>query len=177
MPIMKTPLLRPTGKGHSFFSFISDYWLAKDSGNNRAFHRLCTLMRKMDSQRAVVEELMPNDSEFVDEKLALEKHFEQKLDVSAFRFTFLSKDIAKIGDVKSLDNENFLASAVLLNIKKPDGNWHSYLQKAIVCQPRLTKTTLLNNYIHVYKEFDCSLNISDGETHSFKINGTFFQRE
>ena len=47
--------------GNSFFSFIYEFWYARQKSNNRAFHRLCSLMRKMEAKTAIVENIEPND--------------------------------------------------------------------------------------------------------------------
>lgn len=183
MLTLKKPLLRPTSKGHSYFSFISEFWMAKEAGWDRAFHRLCSLMRKMDAQNVVIEEIKGDSLELSEEKTALDTYFGHKTYIKAFRFTFLSENISTvetllnkriIGRIKDLADENFLASATLINFRDPRNNWHSYLQKAIVCIPKLSNTPLLNNYIHIHKIFNCSVDLSDNEKRSFNINGTFF---
>ncbi|MFH1702031.1 MAG: hypothetical protein ABIB41_01195 [Nitrospirota bacterium] len=177
MILIGKPILRPTSKGHSFFKFISDYWQSKDpKSNNRTIHRLCSLMRKMGSQQTVIEEIDINSPELLQERDALIANLGEGINFKVFRFTFLSEKISNITDIKNLGNDKFLASAVLINLSTSEDNWYSYLQQAIVCKPKIftTNTKLQNYYIHVFRDFDCFVNITQDEEHPFKIQGTFF---
>jgi hypothetical protein len=173
-PSVKYPRLISTTKGFSFFSFISYYWKAKESGWDRAFHRLCSLMRKMNVQNVFVEKINEHSADISEEIEALKKHYEQKIYTRAFKFTFLSEKVFSVSEIKGLSDDKFLASATLINFRSPKNNWSSYIQKAVVCRPRISDTPLLNNYIHVRRNFTCSVNINTDDVHNFKINGSFF---
>ena len=101
---VKYPLLISTTKKFSFFSFISDYWEAKESGWDRAFHRLCSLMRKMKVQNVVVEKITEHSADISEDIDALKKHYEQKIYTRAFKFTFLSEEVFSVSEIKGLSN-------------------------------------------------------------------------
>jgi len=170
----KTPILRQTGKGFSYFSFIADYWKAKESGWDRAFHRLCSLMRKMDAQHVIIEKLESTDNEVSEESTALNTYYGKKTGLDAYRFTFLSQKISNLSDVKFLSDDKFFSSAILINFIDDKSKWHSYLHKAVVCIPKISGEPLLNNYIHIRKDFTCSVNLGKGVSRFFSINGTYF---
>lgn len=176
MIIIDKPEIILTEKGCSYFEFIDEFWLAKDSGNNRAFHRLCSLMRKMDAQSSVMEKIDECSPELEGEIQALKNICGEDLKLKIYRFTFLSEKVSTINDIKQLSDDKFYASAILINHHLADNKWQSYLYQAIVCKPKLlyTGTELQNYYIHVYRNFKCSVNISSDEKHDFKIQGTFF---
>lgn len=81
--------------------------------------------------------------------------------------------------VPQLKNETFLASAIIINFKTDKDKWCSYLYQAFVIEPVLNSSTfgpltLLNNYLHIYRTFTCTVCISDAEMHNFQITGSFF---
>jgi len=174
MPSDKYPLLRLTRKGHSFFDLISEFGKSEDSRWDRAFHRLCSLMRKMAAQNVVIEQIEDYSPNLREEKAALDTYYGKDIKFEVFRFTFLLANISTLAAVGDLKNRSFLASATLINFTDQNDRWHSYLQEAIVCRPQISGRLLLNNYVHIRNDFNCSVNFSKKETRSFKINGTFF---
>lgn len=170
----KYPLLKPTAKGRSYFALINTYWKGPVNTNNRAIHRLCSLMRKVGAKKVLIEEINSNDIEIADECKALNKYFKQKVTIEAYRFTFVSKNVS-MKALLNLPDDNYLATATLVNLFNPkiDG-WNSYLQKAIVAIPKKGKKGLLNNYIHAKNEFTCSIELEGKKLHTFKITGTYF---
>ncbi len=170
------PYVRSTVKGKSFFEMISEYWKGSSTtSNDRAIHRLCSLMRKMDSQSVFIEKLDSSYNEIVKDTEALDKRFKEKLNIEAYRFTFSTNLFSNATDIVGLKDEEFLSTAILINFKNPEkDDWQSYLQKAIVCLPKKDNKRLLNNYIHVQKEFNCVVSIDSSTTHEFKIIGTYF---
>lgn len=175
MPQNKYPILRKTSKGHSYFDLISKFWRAKKYGVNRTFHRLCSLMRKMESQCVFIEHLKDYSPELLEEQTALNTYYDGNVKMAVFRFTFLSDKVLTVNKLVNLPDEKFLASAILINFKDLRHNrWHSYLYEAIVCRPKLSNTLLLNNYIHIRKDFNCSIDLGNNKIRSFKINGALF---
>ena len=174
---MKTeyPIIKTTTRGRSNFTLISTYWKAKEDTNDRAFHRLCSLMRKMDAKRVVVEKLRGNEYKIAEERKALKGYFKQTIDTEVYRFTFVLKSISKVEELKDLPDDKYLASAIIFNFINPTNNkWHSYLHSAIVTIPKKKNKFLLNNYIHAKKEFTCEIKGNDNKKHFFKITGTYF---
>lgn len=171
----KYPILRKTSKGHSYFDLIKKYWRATNKyGVNRTFHRLCSLMRKMDAQSVFIEHISDYSPELLEEKAAIDTYYRRNIKVEVFRFTFLSDEILSIDKLIDLPDDKFLATATLINFKDLNNKWHSYIYESIVCRPKLSNTLLLNNYIHIRKDFHCSIDLGNKKIRSFKINGTFF---
>ena len=183
--MIKNPRIKSIGIGHSFFEFISDYCLdEKYHGQvNRAFHRLCTLMRKMNVKTAVIEDINNDYSDIKEECLALKTYYGIDIEIIAFRFTFVSEEAASLKALSSAKADSFLSSAIVINFKKPDGTWRSYLYSAIVTIPKISghekfgTVPLLNNYLHIFKTFQCDVSIADGELFRFNITGTFFGQQ
>lgn len=174
---MKTeyPIIKTTIRGHSNFALINAYWKAKEDTNDRAFHRLCSLMRKMNAKSVIVEKLGAKEFVIAEERKALKKYFNKAIDTDVYRFTFISKYISKFEELKDLPNDKYYATAIIFNLKNPTNNkWHSYLHSAIVTIPKKQNKFLLNNYIHVKKEFTCTIKDKDNKKLSFKITGTYF---
>ena len=169
-------------KGHSLFDFVSKYCLGEKSGlsHNSAFHRLCSLMRKMDVKTAIVEAYPRTQGEIKAECIALDTYFNQSVEVIAHRITFISEEISNIEDCSKLKNESFLSSAIIINFKDPAEGWKSYLFSSVVTIPKIKNSPkcgdipLLNNYLHIYRAFNREIIISDNNRIEFSIIGTFF---
>lgn len=175
MPQSRYPILRKTSKGHSYFDLIKKYWRATNKyGVNRTFHRLCSLMRKMDAQSVFIEQIGDYSPDLLEEKAAIDTYYGNNITVEVFRFTFLSDDILTLDKLIDLPDDRFLATATLINFKDLNNKWHSYIYESIVCRPKLSNTLLLNNYIHIRKDFHCSIDLGNKKIRSFKINGTLF---
>jgi hypothetical protein len=178
----------PIQKGCSLFDFIARYCKGESSGQSptRAFHRLCSLMRKMDAKTVVVEKIDKNFSEIKDECNALSKYYAKNINFDSYKFTFILDDV-KLEDILNLTSSKFLASAIVINFekaedpidKKKDLGWSSYLYSAFVTIPKIKgETPLLNNYVHIFKTFQRQ--VATGENTSpkdFEITGTFFAEQ
>lgn len=144
---------------------------------NKAFHRLCSLMRKMDVKSAIIEDVDTSYGEVQSEVNAL-KIVYQDIEFKIYRFTFIYDGIDSLGDIKKIKEESFLSSNIIINYRTPHTNWQSYLYYSIVVQPHMilngNKLPLLNNYLHVYKKFQCNVLISDTELFNFHITGSYF---
>ncbi|MFH0796959.1 MAG: hypothetical protein V2A65_07885 [Candidatus Omnitrophota bacterium] len=173
------------GEHCSLYSFIKQHCLGESSGlsHNSAFHRLCSLARKMRVETAVIEEIAPEYAEISDECIALIKYFGQPIKFQPYRITFLTERVSSFNDILSLSSEHFLASAVVMNFQDPkkDNNWKSYLFNALFTIPKIrnykgagTSIPLQNNYLHIHKKFKREISISKDETFQFDITGTFF---
>ena len=181
--MIKNIRIRSVSRGNSFFEFIAEFCLDEKDGDsvNRAFHRLCTMMRKMDVRSAIIEELSPSFQDINAECAALSAYYGVSVDIKAHRFTFIAEEISTLGQIPALDKKKFLASAILINFEDPtDKKWHSYIFSAIVTIPRIVNhekfgdIALLNNYLHIYKKFSCDVSVAAGTLHRFVITGTFF---
>lgn len=170
--------LRPIGRSNSFFSFIECYCFTPF---NSAVHRLCSLMRKMNVETAIVEDIDSNYPEIKEECAALNlRHPGDISELKAFRITFVSEKLNTIEEIVGLDNDKFLASVIIINFQV-NGTWTSYIFRAIVTIPKIKSEnkdkSLLNNYIHVFKAFPCEIKISDSSTHTFNIVGNYFTQQ
>lgn len=170
--------------GNSFFRFIYEVWRASENTNNRAFHRLCSLMRKMESKTVVVEDINPNDEKIIiEEREALCRYFDYDIEMQIFRLSFCREDISNEEELKKLNGESaFLANATIIDFKE-NGKWHSYVFNAIVSIPRMKIKKdeasyifipIVNNYIHSARNFDCQINCSNSNKYTYKIFGTYF---
>lgn len=174
-------------KGYSLFAFIETYCKGEESGlsPNKAFHRLCSLMRKMHANTVVVEILDKDFSEVAKEYKALSEYYEKDIEFQAHRFTFILDDINGEKDkIKALENNKFLSSAIVINFNKiedpvkNDGKtgWYSYLYSAFVTAPKINGTIpLLNNYLHICRTFSREVSYFEkAPSRNYSITGTFF---
>lgn len=170
------------GKGNSLFAFVKKYCLGETSGlsHNSAFHRLCSLMRKMDVKTAIVEDIMPSHSEINKECAALNVFFKENIEFKIYRVTFLSESISSKDALPKIKSDSFLSSSIVINFKDPIADWKSYLFSAVVTIPKIKNNfkfgdiPLLNNYLHIYKTFKREINVSENSLFEFSITGTFF---
>ncbi|MBI5442087.1 MAG: hypothetical protein HY900_12855 [Deltaproteobacteria bacterium] len=167
--------------GHSLFQLISSVWNATTNTNNRAMHRLCTLMRKMGVQSAIVETLPFETPELVGEKEALDTYFGESLTAEVFRLSFSRIPVINPDDILRLPSEGaILSSSIVFNLRPSGRDWFSYVFSSIVGRPRLqvpgteAYPLLLNNYIHSSQTFRCQIALSPTERAEFNIVGTFF---
>ncbi len=174
--------IRECQPGKSFFELRGKVWFAGSRNNNRPFHRLCSLMRKMGAVRVVVETLdIRKDCDIRQEIKALEIYYQSKdLNPTIFRLTFIRSEVASIEQLMSLDDSAFLASAIVINICPFGNNWDSYIWEAIVTLPHLFNSDstpqvvpMLNNYYHVSKTFERHIEVEGGKI-TFNIRGSFF---
>jgi hypothetical protein len=174
-------------KGCSLFTFIETYCKGEISGlsPNKAFHRLCSLMRKMDAKTVVVETLDKDFPEVSKEYKAISEYYEKDVEFQALRFTFLLPDLRIDKDkIETLENNHFLASAIVINFDKikdpvkPDEiiGWYSYLFSAFVTIPKINGVVpLLNNYVHVFRTFNREVSFVERvPSRKYSITGTFF---
>ncbi len=178
---MCAAILKPVGKGCSFFSFIEDYCHSEKHCVSWSIHRLCSLMRKMAVEKAAIENIDATFPEISEECAALDRRWDGSLsEIAAYRITFINANIDHIEEINDVPSKKFLASLIIINFKV-DGTWFSYLFKAIVALPGIQegddRKLILNNYIHVYKSFPCEIVISESLTRQFEIVGTYFSQQ
>lgn len=180
---MPNPELLFVGEGFSFFDFVEKHCCEEASKGlpNRAFHRLCSLMRKMNVQSCVLETIPDTSDEIKDEVEAIHKYFNTPIDIIALKFSFISEKVETLEAIRDLDSNAFLSSSILINFKKSDPEeWRSYIYKSFLTEPKIVghpiyKTIpLLNNYLHINKTFHCTVSISDSEVREYELRGTFF---
>lgn len=169
--------------GKSLFKFMPTVWYARWTSNNRAFHKLCSLMRKMGAETAIIEDINPDCDMVREEREALCRYFDSNIEIKIFRVSFCT---AKIGNEEALKkpdvNNIFLANTIIVNFKVND-MCRAYLFSSIVSIPMIKPkkgemkhvfVPLLNNYINSAREFDCQIKYSNQETYTYKIFGTYF---
>ena len=172
--------------GKSFFRFIDDFWRAK---RIPAIHRLCTLMRKMKARSVIVEEMEPGLKEW--EPVAIElKSIEKRLGravparVCKLTFVLAEKGAVEAG-LDSLRDNDFIGYARVVNLDLGNGIIRSYIFESIVrelgrptnvCGGDVTWYPLLNNYLHVKKDFTCNVGIGkhSEKGKEYKLPGSFF---
>lgn len=166
-------------KGCSLFRFLPSVWLTEEP-NNRAIHRLFTLMRKTGAL-SVITEAVAEDHELVKEECeAVDAYYGQNVEKKIHRVVFLVKDVSDVDELKEVDmDEDFLSCSIIINYKTPEDTWKSYLFQSISSIPRKKTDAgrllpLLNNYVHFCKKFSCDIKVSETETIEFHIYGTYF---
>lgn len=177
--------------GKSLFDFKSRYWKS-NFGNDRSIHRLCDLMRKMDVKRVIIEKYQEHflDNDIKNELDNLEDVLEKNLKYEIARFTFIRADISFMDEIDKIQNNDFLASVILINLElserlkhiyapeeeeqKKWNGWVSYIFKGIVKRPCIKEKTVLNNYIHILRDHKCEVSLNEVKTKRFEIRGTYF---
>jgi hypothetical protein len=140
-------------------------------------------MRKMNARTAIVEELSPDFPEIREEIEAINTYYSSKATVRAYRFTFLLQKADDLAQISGLKDEDFLASATLINYKNGEGADKSYIYRAIVAVPKIYNSSLasplplLNVYLHVCKTFPCDVSVSETGVHKFNVTGTLFAQQ
>ncbi len=174
---------RNVSERHSLFKFIDEFWLSGIEAvetNNRAFHRICSIMRKIGVKTAIVENIEPDNSIIKKEKEALNRYFDHNVIMKIFRLTFSMECIENEEGLKKIDkNNSILANATIVNFKKKE-EWYSYVFSAIVGIPKIQHKNrefyipLPNNYIHSARNFECHIQCSDRDVYTYRIYGTYF---
>jgi hypothetical protein len=183
--MIKNITIEDVGLGNSFYSFAGRYACdeASKPSTQRTLHRFCSLMRKMDVETAIIEDLLPEHPAIKKEIDAIQRYYKNQAEIIAYRVTCLNKKIRKIEEIRKCGDDDFLSSALLINFKSPKSEWKSYLFRAIVTTPKLynrlgsAQVPLLNTYLHVSKTFDCEVSEAEGRIHGFKITGTYFSQQ
>lgn len=166
----------------SLFQFIDEYWLSSVGAveaNDRAFHRICSLMRKMGVKTAIVENIEPDSTIIKKEKEALNRYFDHDVTMKIFRLNFSRENIENEEGLREINkNNSILANAMIVNFKE-NGKWHSYVFSAIVGIPKMKHKNRefyiqpSNNYIHIARNFECHIQCSD-DIYAYRIYGTYF---
>jgi hypothetical protein len=146
-------------------------------------------MRKMGVMTVIVEDLEPAYATVADECSALYRYYgKNRVEITVSRFTFLSCEVGKLVELKTLKDSQFLSSCILINFRELDGDWISYIYQAFITKPvaklqcdfnesGVSKNAwlpLLNNYLHIQKDFQCEVGMGKRKTRNFSIKGTFF---
>lgn len=137
-------------------------------------------MRKMDVKSAVIEDISGANDAIKDEYSALCTYYDSIIEQESYKLTFISDKVSSLDEIQKIEDHSFLASAIIINFKKASGEWRSYLYSAFVTTPKIKDhpdidtLPLLNNYLHIYKSFKCSVSISDKDNREYNLTGTFF---
>lgn len=187
MTMLINSIFRDCSAEQSFFKLIDELW--KDpASNNRAFHRLCSLMRKVKAETVVIEYLNEgDDSEVDEERKALTLCMNKKVQFeSVVRLTFLINKIKDSAEIERVDERNFLGYAIIINakwIEKRKIQRKSYMLRSIISLPRTTlgnppeRLPLFNTYFHVYRRFECAIGVGNNNVRNYSIMGTFFSQQ
>lgn len=167
-----------------YLHFVSRHW---KYGSPKAFHRLCTLARKLGALRVVV---LPADQrhDVVEELDHLDDSLGGGGGVHAVEFTFFAADVsldmlrARGGEISSP-----IGQAVLINYSPSgDDSPVSYIHEAIFSKPRVDGPALnsgvvpdepeasggshlLNHYYHIQREFEVAC-----ASRTWQIEGVYY---
>lgn len=187
---MEVPVLRDCSDGRSFFQFIDDYWSDVPVGVQPRYtlHRICTLMRRMRAQTALIEELDDEATEWRSiscEIAAIQKRLGKRLPPPMIRkFTFVRRPVPTTEDIAGIPNGDFLGYAILVTVEVHPGQFHSYIFESVIRELGLPFPgsgpdgedwlPLLNNYLHVKKPFSCAVGPAHERIKDYAITGSFF---
>lgn len=177
----KIEKLRSCVRPFSFFSLIES--LIPQENNSRSLHRFCTLMRKMNAQSFVMEDLELNQ-ELKDEKEMLEVCTNGSVDYRAIRLTFFcsSPKSNKWADVSELPDEHILGYAVIAQFKLLAGDIFTHVLEAVVKPPCTFNEDsscyeyVPNYYVHNVRSFKTTLG-ARSNFREIKFYGTFFTQQ
>lgn len=174
-------VLQPCGEDFSFFfDLIKKHW----PENSRPFeplHRVCDLMRKMQADSFLLENLQTFDELDV-ELNELKRRCGADTIASASRCTFFRRLPEEL-DWRSLTNNDILGYVVIIKVTCPDSTIRNYVLEAVIRNPErslqgdiASHLGVPNYYLHCCKDFQTTIGTdSDPDKHrDFSIKGTFF---
>lgn len=173
-------MLVDVSKGNSLFRLIPTFWLGHENCNKRPIHRICSLMRKVEADSALISEII-NDIDFIcKEKKALESRFNESLNFKIYQISFFEKKYVSWEEIKKDPEFNCISTSYVINFQDNNLNWISYVFFSVVSKPYIKingiKTGLLNNYINSNRIYNLEIH-NDDDIINAELNGTcFFQQ-
>lgn len=180
--MIKKAQVRSCGKYKSFFRLIDEFWLTRKQ--RRVAHRICTVMRQMNAESVVIEEVddtYPNCMEVKAEKEAVTKRLGKKTTFKTYKVTFLDEaypeayENADAFDA-SRAKTRVLGYVVLINVIVERTPIRSYVFESVIIElgKRIgEKWVPLNDfYLHVKRDFECKLMGED-----YTLRGSFFSQQ
>lgn len=176
---------RSCGIGQSLFQLITDYW-----GNLRkrapAFHRICTLMRLMGVETAVIEQLRPSAKEYARFQLeadAIKVRIGNRK-ITANKFTFLRRSVTNKLELKSAHadakrgaDDIFLGYIIIVNVAIGNGTW-GYIFESVIREigswdeGQKQWKQLQNHYLSIQRLFECQVGTLD-----YDMRGSYFRQQ
>lgn len=159
-------------KNYSFyFDLVGKEW----AGDNRApIHRICTLMRKMNVEALLREDLALNE-ELLSERDAVGIRLKSSTTATACRITFF-RQMPSSGKWQDLRDEDVIGYAVILTLVVNGSNF-SYIYEAVIRPPSIfiqgKWMDISNYYVHCAKDFNTIIG-TESANRTFKFPGTFF---
>lgn len=166
------------------FSFFSLIETLMPEGNSRPLHRFCTLMRKMNAQSFVMEDL-ELDRELSDEQQMLQVYAQGSVDYMAKRLTFFGSSwplAADWSDTSVSAAEHVLGYIVIANFKLPNGNRFQHVLEAVVKPPCTFNSStskyepVPNYYVHNVRSFRTVVGTRDNFREIIFL-GSFFTQQ
>jgi hypothetical protein len=159
----------------SFYEFIDKYW--PSSGAKRTLHRVFSLMRKMNAQTVVVEDLA-RKCELDVEATAIEKRCGGKVGFKAWRFSFFAYPTTR-DFLPYVGDRDYLGYAIFVSIKLPDGNYSRYVYESLITEPcfhtdadREFAHGLPAHYVHCVRNYSGWVG-----KHRLRLRGSFFSQQ
>lgn len=181
----KTELLQPCDPPFSFFELVESIW---EGAYHQPFHRLCTLMRKMNARSFLKEELLLNQ-ELEDEKEMAEAQRNQPVDLKAIRLTFFCSlpESLKWDDAELLPENHLLGYTVIVKLKSPSQpqSFCTFMLEAVVRPPSVVFVPdqsdiliepITNYYLHNTQQFHTTIG-TQKLSRTFSIRGSFFTQQ
>lgn len=175
-----SPVLEPDFKSckppFSFYRLIDKYWPGK--GAKRTFHRIFSLMRKMNVQTVAVEELA-RKGELDEEATAIEVRCQGPVRFAAWRFSFFTSKVPSFDCVPYVRDAEYLGYAVLISMRLPNGNYARYVYESVIVEPAFHTddvapfgSSLPGRYIHCVRRYSGWVG-----GHRFRLTGSFFSQQ
>lgn len=164
------------------FSFFYDLIRKECNGLSPApMHRICTVMRKMEAECFVREELESNQ-EMLDEQNSAAVRTGGTVGLKAVRLTFFRNGAAG-GSWRNVSE--ILGYLVLVGLTLPCGTTKCFILESVIRVPSIwipdgngkpTVTSVPNYYVHCCREFDTVVGTKQ-EHLDFKLVGSFFSQQ
>ncbi len=168
----------------SFFNLIDSIWKG-DKERSYPLHRFCTLMRKMNVQSYVQEELTLNE-ELLAEKNMAEEYFDAEIKLDAVRLTFFCapKELLNWDKSEEYLSKHILGYAIIVTMVLPDNTFNTYLFEAVVRSPSIVFfkeededtpfiEPVTNYYVHNARKFATTIG-SQELSKQLLVEGSFF---
>jgi len=159
----------------SFYRFIEKYCSSTET--NRTLHRIFSLMRKMNAQTVVIEDLA-RKGELDREATAVEVRCGGSVDFKAWRFSFFTCPVT-FDLLPYIHDVDYLGYAIFIDIKLPNATHRHYVYESVITKPSFHTNGISSfggalpaHYIHCVRPYSGWI-----ASHRFKISGSFFSQQ
>jgi len=159
----------------SFYRFLERFWPGREA--KRTLHRIFSLMRKMNAQTVVVEDLAKK-GELNSEATAVEVRCAGSVEFKAWRFSFFTCPVT-LEVLPYVRDADYLGYAVFIEMKLPNGTYAHYVYESVIAEPcfridgrRPLGSGLPAHYIHCIRRYSGWV-----AGHRYTLSGSFFSQQ